>query len=266
MKHILQAADGEALKLGPPAAGEIRIKVDSRAAGGLFAVGTETLLPGSAIPMHRHLERETVLWVHKGQGRATVEGEAMTVVPGAMIYVPRQSWHGLRNTGNGPLQIAWFSTPPGLEEFFRDYSKLGGQADAAALQELARRHGIEFRPEGQSPAAPAAPAAAPQRRGRRRHRGGRGRRSGSPRTPQEPSKPQPPQAKPQPESRPSPAPSTPRPPEAGVSRPKPRREPRPEGRSDRRGGGHRRSGRVKEVYMGGKWVRVVGEGPVISGE
>jgi quercetin dioxygenase-like cupin family protein len=251
MKRILQTAEGDAVKLGPPAAGEVRIKVDPGTAGSPFAAGTQTLLPGSAMPVHRHLARDVVLWVHKGQGRAIVEGETMTVVPGALIHVPRQSWHELRNTGNGALQVVWLSAPSGLEEFFREYSRLGVQADPAAFQALAQRHGIEFRPEGQ---AAQAPAAVPQRHGRRRHRGGRGRRSRVGQTPQG-------SPKPQPQSRPQPSAPVQRPPEPRSARPE---RPHPEGRGGRRGG-HRRSGRVKEVYMGGKWVRVVGEGPVISG-
>ena len=288
MKHILQPGDGEVLKLGPPAAGEVIIKVDPRQSGAPLTMGTETLLARAEIPVHRHLHQDEVVFVHKGQGRATLEGESMTVVPGTVIYAPRAAWHGLRNTGTGVLQITWMASPAGIEEFFRDLSKLGSSADASAILEIGRRHGVEFRSEGGAPT---------QELGhrRRRHRGGRGRGRGGGPTTQRPQPPQSTSTHPAPVSQPQPATAAgPRPPGRGPRRRHRRREAgstqvgsqstvvtsqtstgavskptaptpssaaaRSRGRSDRR----RRFGRVKEVYMGGRWVRVVGEGPVIS--
>ena len=263
-------------------------------------MGTETLLPGAKIPVHRHLHHDEVVFVHKGQGRATLEARAMTVVPGTVIYAPRQTWHGLHNTGTGVLQITWASAPAGLEGFFRELSRAGAATDAVALREMAQRHGIELRPEGG--------LAAPQVPGHRRHRrrrGGPGRRRGGVQ-----------QGQPSPRQQPQQA-------AAVILAPPPHKEPRliaaqqptaGPGRGDRQAGSHRRHrrrghpgsppaspqllgtshgtsgapregrgpappapaprpgrgarghrrGRVKEVYMGGRWVRVVGEGPVIS--
>ena len=110
-------------------------------------MGTETILPGAAIPVHRHLQHDEVLFVHKGQGRAILDDHTMTVVPGTLLYIQRQAWHGVRNTGTGLLQLMWTVTPPGLEEFFRELSRVSGQADTATIQAIAQRHGIEFRPE-----------------------------------------------------------------------------------------------------------------------
>ena len=167
--RIVPPQEDEVLKLGPPAAGTIIVKVDPAKTGSAFVLGTETLLPGAEIPVHRHLQQDEVLFVHKGQGRATLNGQAMTVVPGMMVYVPRQAWHGLRNTGTGILEILWTSAPPGIELFFREYARLGDAPSLTALQELAQRCGMELAPPGEAAAiiTPSAP-----RRGRhRRHRG-----------------------------------------------------------------------------------------------
>ena len=230
-------------------------------------MGTETLLPGAVIPEHRHLQQDEVLFVHKGQGRAMLDGHATTVVPGTVVFVPRQAWHSLRNTGTGALQVIWTAVPAGLEQFFRDYARLGPAADTAAFQTLAQRYGIELRPAGEQPKERAA------RHRRRRGGRGRGRGTGQPPSPSPSSlvsaapaapKPQPSPAEPQ-RSRggrgrhrrhrggaggsPAPAPSAKTPPPAG-------RPPR--------GGLHHRRRHVKEVYMGGRWVQVEGEGPVIA--
>lgn len=304
MKRILPPAEGEALKLGPPASGEVVIKVDPSRSGAPFAAGTETLLPGAEIPVHRHLHQEEILFVHKGQGRATLEGEAMTVVPGAMIYAPKQVWHGLRNTGTGLLQVTWLSAPAGIQEFFRELARSGASAQGAVLQEIAQRHGIELRPDTAEPMpAPTGPG----RGRRRRRRGGRGRRGTAAPVGQPPqaAAPAAPAIAPAPQPAPAAAgqppgggPSTalPGPPftKAGAGGAPSRAKSRDGGRKRRRRRGRagpaaqprpqaakpappstgrpRREGRrgfrrrVKEVYMGGRWVRVTGEGPVISTE
>lgn len=240
-------------------------------------MGTETLMPGAAIPVHRHLHGDEVLFVYKGQGRATIGQETMTVVPGMMIYAPRQSWHSLRNTGTGILEITWLAAPPGIEEFFREYSRLGGTADAAALQALTQRYGIEFGPANASEPVGVPPS---RHRHRRRRRGGGGPRQAATQSQQTPSGPLPaaaPVAQPGATVAVAPAPSRPA---AGGRRHHRRRHrsgpapstipatpPRPQTPpKDRpvRGRGPRRRDRIKEVYMGGRWIQVSGEGPVID--
>ena len=285
---------GEVLKLGPPASGEVTIAAESSAPGAACAAGTQTLLPGARIPLHRHLHQDKVLFVHKGQGRATLDGKAITVRPGIMVVVPRQAWYSLRNTGTGMLQVAWTSAPPGIEAFFREWAALKDSSDVSALQALGQRHGVEFRPEEEPaghedagrrhhrgrqgrgrhrqqppqathaatpPAVPqvvspavappsqtAAPSPQAQPPRRRRHRGGRRRGPGTPTA-----------AAPRQSGRGAgPAPTTP------AAPPPPAKPVAPRG--PQRGGQGRggRRPRTREVYMGGRWVQVEGEGPVIA--
>jgi len=164
---------GEVVKLGPPASGEVTITVDPALAGTSFSAGTQTLLPGAQTPVHRHLDRDMVLFAYRGQGRATVNDQATVVVPGTALFVPRSAWYGLRNTGTGTLQVGWVAAPPGLEAFYRDLSGLGGSPAEAAMQELGQRHRVEFRTSGATPTTDA-----PRRHGARGGRRGRGRRGG----------------------------------------------------------------------------------------
>ena len=236
------------MKLGPPASGEVVIFVDPRRTGSAFAMGTHTLLPRAEIPLQRHLVRDLVWFVHKGQGRAAVGEQVKTVVPGAMLHVPKQAWHSLRNTGTGLLQVTWIAAPPGLEDFFRELAQQGPSVDAAARDEIAKRHGVEFG----APRAPREQPVGAPRRHRRGHRP-RGRRparalehapvkAGGP---------------------------VPRPPSPETSRPSPAltppSTPRPTASHPAMGGAGRGPSRpVKEVYMSGRWVPVVGEGPMIA--
>ena len=173
MNPLRAPEHGEVVKLGPPAAGEVIITVDPASAGTAFAAGIQTFLPGAHMPVHRHLDRDVVLFVSKGQGRVTLNERILNVVPGAMLHVPRGAWSGVRNTGTGAFQIAWVSAPPGLEAWFRDLSRLGASPSADVLNELAQRHRIEFRPAADEAPRPAG-AHRHQRRGGRRGRGGRG--------------------------------------------------------------------------------------------
>ena len=301
---------GEVVRVGAPAAGEVTITVDPAIAGTAFAAGTYALSPKAEIPVHRLLERDELLVIYKGQGRATLREQSMVVVPGSILFVPRGAWQGLRNTGTGALQFVWVASPPGLEVFFRELSHLGASPSPAALQELAQRYGIELR----GPAEPSSVVPAASGQQRRRHRGGRrhrGRRaaaasgvSGS-------------SAVSAPAAASTLTPVVPRDPASSAPAPKApavlgdsRRRHR--GRRGWRGHGRRGSGarsttsavaqpprettgkapsappatsasgsarpaagrqrssrgprwrRGKEVYMGGKWVRVEGEGPMIA--
>lgn len=265
------------MKLKPSSLGEVIIKADPRRAGAGLVMGIMAIPPRGAIPLHRLLSQDEVVFVYKGQGRATIDGRSQTVVPGTVLSIPRQLWYGLQNTGTGLLQIAWMVAPPGIEEFFRELSRLGEGAGAQALAEVARRHQIELAPEG----APAV-AAPPEGQGRhRRRRGGRGRHS--PRAAQ--TTPAAQAASPSPAVRPSaPARAVPasKTPDSGAG-PRRRRRRHRGGRGRgaaslqplaspptaaassgrRQAQGRHRRGRVKEVYMGGRWVQVSGEGPVI---
>ena len=245
-------------------------------------MGAQSLLPGAEIPVHRHLHQEEVLFVHKGQGRAVLEGRVMTIVPGMMVHVPPMAWHALRNTGTGLLQLTWTSAPPGIEEFFRELSRLTSPPNATTLQDIATRHGVEFPSVGE-PGGPGAPSLG-SAHGRHRRQRGRRRRSGSEIQPsqgqslQRVAPPPPAPAKPvvSPPRR-SEGDRGPRPHQAGGSqRPRPAASsssgaPPPPVRSSPRAHQKQRSavfrhrrGYVKEAYMGGRWIRVVGEGPVIA--
>ena len=199
-----------------------------------------------------------------------------------MLSVPKQTWCGLRNTGTGVLQTTWVSAPGGIEALFRELSRAPA-LDAQTLQSMTERFGIEFQPAGE---APAVAQAAPHHRRSRRGRGrGRARQSAPnasmpaataaavpvPAPVATPKSQEPARGAPRAEPVTPPPASVGRNPERAhgqrpwrESKGQPVRKPQAPARS----GGHRRQrqrpGRVKEVYMGGRWVQVVGEGPMIA--
>ena len=250
---------GEVLKLAPPLRGELTITVDPERSGSPFAMGTLTLPPGVDIPLHRYLSWDEALFVHKGQGRAVLDGTALVILPGMTLRLPRQSTLSVRNTGTGFLELTWVAAPPGIEAFFRELSKLGGSGDASALVELGRRHGVEFPAPGPLSGSPPPSRSGDGRQRRRHRRGGRGRGRGAaqgsvPRVPPAPRVSSAPRVQP--------APRVPPPPRVQPVPPTTQPAAAPQAPSHKPPG--ERSAHVKEVFMSGRWVRVSGEGPVVA--
>ena len=160
LNTIWTAGEGETLKLSPPLRGEVTILVAPPQPNGSLTMGIRTLPSGDTMERHRYLRYDEVWFVHKGQGRVTVEGHTKTVVPGVTVYVPRGAWHSLQNTGTGLLQIVWVSAPAGIEQLFREISPQDGALlDATALQAIAQRHGMEV--GGDAGTKPSMTSAAP---------------------------------------------------------------------------------------------------------
>ena len=68
------------LELGRPCSGKVLVKVDPALTGAAFSAGIQTLLPGAEIPVQRHLQRDLVWFIHKGQGRAVLEDAGIAVL------------------------------------------------------------------------------------------------------------------------------------------------------------------------------------------
>lgn len=121
---VLQPGEGEVLRMGGAAGGEVIIKVDPGKTGSpQMAMGVQRL--EGEIPVHLHEQEEEFLFIHSGEGVGTLGEESVPVKAGTTIYVPPGTWHGVRNTGGEPAEIVWVVTPGAgettqLEKFFRE--------------------------------------------------------------------------------------------------------------------------------------------------
>ena len=75
-----------------------------------ITVIVEQIAPGDRIPLHTHPTNEVIV-VIEGSPEITLGSETYLVGPGAIVFIPRETEHGTRNTGNDPVRIhAMFPT------------------------------------------------------------------------------------------------------------------------------------------------------------
>ena len=126
---ILKPDGGDDLLIGPRRA-PVRIKIGKNNGSAKLAMGTEDIVPGDRIPVHKHGKEDELIFIHTGEGTATLGESRVSVKTGAVIFVPQGAWHGLENTGTELLTMVWIFSPSGFEQYFRD---IGVKPNAAPL-------------------------------------------------------------------------------------------------------------------------------------
>lgn len=267
LKNILGPEEGQRLRIGAPCAGDIFIKAPSAGATTPSFV-FQTLTAGSFLPRFRTANCDLAFFVYKGQARVAAGESVQTVVPGACLVVPRNTWCEMRNTGTGLLQLIWTASASTFLDFFRAWSQaLETGSGSVDFKAIGQRYDLEFG-ESAKPAAGTKPPLRHKHWKRNRQRGPKAApvlssppQAATPATTAPPvlAAAQPPVSQQVP-SVPKQAPAQ----ETSRRQKLPRQSakpPKPPLRGKRPSGRHRRS---KMVYMGGRWVEVTGEGPVIA--
>jgi len=146
-EHLLRIKEGEHL-IHFRDHGNILIKFSGRNGSSHFALGTQQVMAGGGIPIHRHLEMEEAFYVLDGGGVFVLNDERRVFEKGATMFIPRSFWHGFENPDR-ELLLLWMVSPPGLDDFFRETCSPPGeppkQLTREAIQEIARKYGTEFR-------------------------------------------------------------------------------------------------------------------------
>lgn len=128
--------------------GNIFIKVDPTRGSNSLAMGTQQILAGVGIPIHRHFEMDEAFYVIEGSGTLILNDVRYPIEKGGSIFIPKNAWHGFENADR-ELHLLWIVAPPGLEAFFREVATRPGVAPTPRtkeqLNQIARKHGMEFR-------------------------------------------------------------------------------------------------------------------------
>jgi quercetin dioxygenase-like cupin family protein len=140
--YVLGPRQGEHLVLR---GGDIFIKADPIGGSHGLAMGTQQILIGAGIPIHRHFEMDEAFCVMEGSGLFILDDVHHRIEKGASIFIPKNSWHGFENA-DSELVLLWMVAPPGLECLFREIATPAPiQRTKEQLNEIARKYGTEFR-------------------------------------------------------------------------------------------------------------------------
>lgn len=107
----------------------IWIKVDPETLGSrAFTVGMEDMPPGDSIGVHKHLQEDEVVFVHRGQVQVTLGDSSYPAQAGGLVFIPRGTWIGLHVTGPDTATILFLFNTPGFEKCLRFLSSPVGTA------------------------------------------------------------------------------------------------------------------------------------------
>jgi len=127
----------------------LRIKVSKTQGSQSVSFLSESILPGEGIPVHKHLNEDELIFIHKGSGVFTLGEKQFAVAEGAVAVVPKAVWHGLQNTGKENLEMRFAYTPSGFEGFFREVGTPAGKPFVKKTKEekdiLAKKWGIVYK-------------------------------------------------------------------------------------------------------------------------
>ena len=128
--------------------GNIYIKVGAATGTKELAAGTQQVMRGTGIPIHRHFKMDETFYVLEGEGTFILDDARHAIEKGTTIFIPKNSWHGFENP-DLELVLLWVVQPSGLDGFFRETcSPPGSPAKGLSrdqIREIARKYDTEFR-------------------------------------------------------------------------------------------------------------------------
>jgi len=112
----------------PTPASQFILKADPKTNGSQhLIVGTEQIGPGASIPTHKHPTEDEIVLIHSGTAHVRVGEQERDLHAGGMVFIPADTWIGLRNIANEPLDVTFIFSAPGFDEFQRCISVPAGQ-------------------------------------------------------------------------------------------------------------------------------------------
>jgi len=88
---------------------------------------TEEILQGGGIPTHKHLHADEYFYFISGTGSITAGDVESPFKAGTSAFVPKNTWHSIKNTGSEKLFLLFGFSPAGFEDFFRQIGTPKGQ-------------------------------------------------------------------------------------------------------------------------------------------
>ena len=145
--YVLDASEGEHLTHFRDR-GNIFIKVGSATGSENLALGTQQVMVGTGIPIHRHFTMDESFFVLEGRWIFILNEVRHSFENGGTIFIPKNNWHGFeKSRARTPVALGCLPCWPG--RFFRDTCNPPGvppkQLTREQLKEIGLKYDTEFR-------------------------------------------------------------------------------------------------------------------------
>lgn len=118
---FVSEADSPSENIGPPHQRVIRHLAAPWTIGSRNVwVGTSAVDPGFTSNEHAHEDQEEIFYCLSGRGKCRVDGEAVDMRPGDLVYVLPGSKHQLVNDGDEVFKVLAIVSPPFIPEKFKE--------------------------------------------------------------------------------------------------------------------------------------------------
>lgn len=85
----------------------------------LTSILHEIIPPRDFIPEHKHSHEDEFIYIERGEANVLVGTESEILMPGDLAYIPKNTWHGLKNEGHDYVHMLFGYSPAGFEDYFR---------------------------------------------------------------------------------------------------------------------------------------------------
>ncbi len=129
------------------------VKATGAETGGKYALTDSLVPPGGGPPPHIHHREDEAFWMLEGELQIIVGGDTFEAGAGSFVHLPKGVLHTYENVGTTPARFLTLLVPAGLERFFEEVGKPGGdpssrppveEEDIAKLLAAAPKYGVEI--------------------------------------------------------------------------------------------------------------------------
>jgi quercetin dioxygenase-like cupin family protein len=128
---VLQKNEGEVLTRRPRDIpmpnSDFMLKVSPQSGSKHFVLGTEEIPPGGLIAKHKHHGQDEILLIQTGTAHIWLGDKEYDGLPGSLVFIPSETWIGLKNTGKENISLVFIFNEPGFDEMMRCVSVPKGQ-------------------------------------------------------------------------------------------------------------------------------------------
>ena len=141
---VVQPGEGRAGGLTPGVG--VVFKLGPEDTGGALSVVEHPFAVGALVPPHVHTREDEFSIVLEGEIGFRSEDQEVVLGAGGYIVKPRGEVHAMWNAGSTPARMIEIISPPGFEEFFREFVDMtdAGAPDPERIAGLSERYALPF--------------------------------------------------------------------------------------------------------------------------